>query len=402
MVVPTWSEIYKMAIPYTQDWSAGNSTFTSVNSYTQSGNGVDPVYPEMKAAEVVTITGGKLDWNGTASDYQSAGIWVAKMGTLSGGGIGQYSGSGFWSGNQGYIECTYVPNATSLAVLLNAPLITIPAPAGLSSYMQLSYNVSGGQLELSYLADSGGVSFDPVATSALPSAGVPYKVKLEWQLGTWNGTDHDPDGFVKVYINDQLERSDTGIDLYFTYNSSPEDKIDGVWFGYLGLLGTLDDITISDSIAATPPPVVPPTQRAGYVLFSNDIVEKQSETRFTKTFLQLLAADPPPSPTPIVLTLTEVIGDLYDQQGNNITTGRLYVTPRRWLVASTQLIAKTTISYDITGPISLNLAASNGVLYDVEYDPDPNDTVTPINLKTGYFRDIWDIPVAATVDIATL
>ena len=160
----------------------------------------------------------------------------------------------------------------------------------------------------------------------------------------------------------------------------------------------------TDPEPATPAssaPTVPPMQRAGYVLFSNAIVEKQAEVRLTRSYLQLLAADPPATTAPATLALVEVFGDLYDQAGNNITTGSLFIAPRGPITVSNQLIAPAVVEYPVTGALSINLAPSNGVLYDVEYDPDPTDTVTPRNLKPGYFKSVWDIP-AIDVDVANL
>lgn len=156
-----------------------------------------------------------------------------------------------------------------------------------------------------------------------------------------------------------------------------------------------------DTATPLPPPILP-IQRAGYVLFSDSIVEKQVETRLTKTYLQILVADPPAAVSPATLGLTEVVGNLYDQEGNVITFGRLTMTPRSPITVDGELIAPMTVTYDITGPVSINLAPSNGVLYDVQYDPTASDTVTPKNLKSGYFADVWDIPDAVSVDITDL
>ena len=71
-----------VGIPYTQDWSAGNSTFTSMDVYDRDDDGPDPLYPEVQFAEGVTVTGATdvLDWNGTYSDYQSLVAVAARHG----------------------------------------------------------------------------------------------------------------------------------------------------------------------------------------------------------------------------------------------------------------------------------------------------------------------------------
>jgi hypothetical protein len=394
-----------MAIDFSVDTTSG--AFSSLPDYffDKSSDGADPNYPFLQISDGGAVSGGLFDLEaGYPGDYVSAGYWWKGFGSLNGGGAGSYSTGGFVDGNgPKHIEVLYHPTTQSIAdhAVSAALLMWIPTPTAIGSgFLSVLWYESTGELELQYNTETGFVV--DTFTGTGPVAGSPYKVKVEWQCGTFNGVDHDPDGYIKLYINDVLERSSTNIPLYLTYNTNPTNLFNGVAVGFSSMIGPWESLEVADASAPTPPPSVPPMQRAGYVLFSNDIVEKQSETRLTKTFLQLLAADPPAAVAPIALTLTEVVGDLYDQEGNTITTGRLYVTPRSWLVASSQLIGRKTVAYDISGPISLNLAASNGILYDVEYDPDPNDSVTPINLKPGYFRDVWDIPASATVDIATL
>ena len=150
------------------------------------------------------------------------------------------------------------------------------------------------------------------------------------------------------------------------------------------------------------PVATPPLQRAAYVLFSRDIVEKQIQTRLTNTYLMLLAADPPPAPAPSAPTLVSITGNLYDQLGNTITSGRLVIAPLGPISANSQLVSPSTVYYTITGPVSMSLVPSNGVLYKVEYDSDPNDVETPVNLKTGYWTDFWDVPATGPVDVSDL
>jgi hypothetical protein len=150
-------------------------------------------------------------------------------------------------------------------------------------------------------------------------------------------------------------------------------------------------------------PTVPPLQRASYILFSQSIVEKQAETRLTKSGLMLLAADPPPAgAAPVTITLTEITGNLVDQNGNTITTGMLLITPRSPIVVQDQLITTVTVRYTVTGPLSINLASSGSVRYDVQYDPTPSDTVTPVNLKPGFWKAIWEVPNVTSIDVSAL
>lgn len=229
-------------------------------------------------------------------------------------------------------------------------------------------------------------------------------LRIEWKSGTPTGagvsfTDVASDGYIRVWLGDEPLFDVQDCSLYWEFYWDGFNYGNAIWTGYSGMSGQVANLTLFGESVIAP---VPPLQRAGYVLFSNDIVERQAETRLTRTYLQILTADPPATVSPDVLTLTEVTGDLYDQEGGTVTTGRLYITPRDFIVVGIHLIAKKTVAYDITGPISLNLAASDGVLYDVEYDPDPDDTTTPLNLKSGFWRDVWDIPAASSVDISDL
>jgi hypothetical protein len=152
-------------------------------------------------------------------------------------------------------------------------------------------------------------------------------------------------------------------------------------------------------------PTAPPIQRASYLLFSKEIVEKQIETRLARTYAQILLTDPPASVNPTTLSLVTITGHIYDQLGNIKTSGRLYIQPVAPIqVTSTYLIGTNITSYDIpgSGNISLQLAPSNGTAYRVEYDPNPADTSTPLSLKAGYFRTTWLVPNSGPVDIATL
>lgn len=158
-----------------------------------------------------------------------------------------------------------------------------------------------------------------------------------------------------------------------------------------------------DTIDPPPDVVVPPMQRASYVFFSQDITEKQIETRLTRSFLQLLVTDPPvETPPPSALGFVNIVGNLYDPKGVQITFGRLAIKPRGPIGLGDHFISPQTTYYDITGTIDLNLAPSNGVLYDIEYIPYPSDGTTPANLQTGYFRAVWDVPNSGPVDIADL
>jgi len=236
-----------MAIPYTQDWAAGNSTFTSMDNYDRTTNGPDALYPEVNKADGVTVVGGVLDWNTTYSDYQDLSLWLRGMGSLSGGGAGGYAGSGFWNGAVGHVECTYIPNATSLADISYAPLIWLISPSA-TSLLGLYWDSVSGDYEIERNTESGYAL--NAFSGPTPTDGVPLTIRIEWRCGTYPGvvpTDHDADGYLRVYINGVLEYDESNIALYLTFSSSPVDLVDGVAFGFLGFLGSIDDISISDA-----------------------------------------------------------------------------------------------------------------------------------------------------------
>lgn len=164
-------------------------------------------------------------------------------------------------------------------------------------------------------------------------------------------------------------------------------------------------LTAIELTESPPPPVTPPTQqRAPYVFFSREITERQVETRWTRMFLQMLVADAPPVPPPLgVISLVTITGTITDQNGNMVTSGRLHIKPRNFInVGGQYLISKTETTYDVTGPLDLQLAPSGGIIYDVEFDPTPEDEDTPRNLKAGFWKDKWLIPDVGPVDIADL
>lgn len=367
-----------MATIYTQNWTAGNSTFTSMDVYDRDTNGPDSLYPEIENAEGVTISSGRLDKSGTYSGtYQDIGIRMSGFPTFTQG-----------LGASGYISCRYKAASDALSGNPYLPLIVIRSNA--SAAIEVYYDGGTGPF-LDIYAYDWGVGGDWNATPSYTFvADTEYTIKVAWKVQSANGVN---DGYVRVYINDTLVAEEPTFAFFFSGND-----VDSVDFGFFGLLGPLDQIEFDDGTSVA----VPPMQRASYVFFSKDIVEKQIQTRFTNTYLMLLAADPPPAPAPSTLTLVTVNGNLYNQEGGTVTTGQLLITPRSPISADDELVAAVTIKYTVTGALSINLAPSNGVLYDVEFDPTPEDTETPINLKSGYFRDVWDIPGSGPVNVATL
>jgi len=236
-----------MAIPYSQDWAAGDSVFSSLDIYDRSTDGPDALYPEINYSEGVDVVGGALDWRTTYGDYQGMALWLRGMGSLTGGGGGAYAASGFWDASVGFVRCTYTPNATSLGVVTYVPLIWLLSPSE-SSLLAVYWNQTSGQYEVERNTEDG-YALTPFAGEA-PAAGVPLEVSLDWKCGTYPGvvpTEHDADGYLRVYLNGVLAYEETAIALYLTFSSTPVNLIDGVAFGFYGFLGALDGITISDA-----------------------------------------------------------------------------------------------------------------------------------------------------------
>jgi hypothetical protein len=99
-----------------------------------------------------------------------------------------------------------------------------------------------------------------------------------------------------------------------------------------------------------------------------------------------------------------IAGSIYNAStGAKVTSGALYLTPRSFIQNGGDVIGTATVSYSIpgSGNISLYIAPSNGVIYDVEFDPNPADPL-PLRLRSGYWKDQWIVPGSGPVDIATL
>lgn len=258
-----------MATIYAENWVAGNSLFSSIYRYDKPTDGADPLYPFMYSAEGVYINGfGMLDKNpahtGEFETYQQAGVWIKGAGGLTGGGIGIFAGSGFWDGTVGCIECLYHPTTESLlgegvgGVQGNhCPLISVTNPNA-SVRMGVDASIEDQTLTVYHDNDGSHASSVVLVGAPMPVAGQLYKVRIGWQCGTYNvGLDTaDPDGFMRVWINDALAYEATLISLVLSYFTSPANRIDSVLFGYMGLLGPQSYFTISDSACAPISPLV--------------------------------------------------------------------------------------------------------------------------------------------------
>lgn len=104
------------------------------------------------------------------------------------------------------------------------------------------------------------------------------------------------------------------------------------------------------------------------------------------------------------LGLTLVQGLFCDPRGNVITHGTLVIRPTKQVVDGVTLVGTAPVYVVIpdTGLLFFYLFPSHGVPYDVQYDPTPEDTVTPIARKSGYLHDRWHIPATSVVNITEL
>lgn len=253
-----------MAIIYTEDWSSGNSLFNTVYTYERYNEGVDPLYPNLYRTEGVYVNGdGRLDanpaWVGPFQEYSTAGIWVKGMGALTRDGD-----PGFWDGTVGCIQCLYYPTTESLGENGGAngcPLLAVTTPAGFQ-ILYVYADLYDQEIEVGHRNEGSHPFTVDLIGAPMPVAGEAYLVRIGWQCGTF-----DPvlevtaaDGFVRVWINDELAYEATDISLYLSYPDVPlvgaPNLIDSVEFGFAGLLGPLDNFTIRDSACAPISPLV--------------------------------------------------------------------------------------------------------------------------------------------------
>lgn len=247
-----------MALIYREDFSAGNSLFSSQYSYNRPTDGTDPLYPFIRGAEGVYINGdGYLDhspdYTGEFETYQQAGIWVKGPGGLNGGGPGNYGGSGWWNASEGYMEARYHPTTLSITDIseefVTAPLIMLAGPTAVAQLVGVVANLFDATLTV-YHENEG--SHDDTVTlegAPMPVAGQPYLVRVAWQCGTWDTDllEAAADGFVRVWINDELIYEATNISLFFAPLTVPANLVDSVLLGYMGLLGPLEYFEVYDS-----------------------------------------------------------------------------------------------------------------------------------------------------------
>lgn len=253
LLVGVWLLGDPMSTVYSQNWSAGNSTFTASNTYTRATDGPDALYPEIEYAETVTVSGGKLDWNGV-NNYQTSGLMLKDFPTFD--------------GTVGSIQATYRPNSTSMGVTYFAPLIYVISSTGGGGERVIQLAASavtgpGAPFTLDFTAFGWGASNYTANNPFTFAADTDYVVKVCWKTGTVTGdfVDVAADGYVRVYINDVLVYEVVDFAFYIDYLNT--NHVTKVAFGQdtdnddgAGLFGALSNIAFSDSACASSVTVV--------------------------------------------------------------------------------------------------------------------------------------------------
>lgn len=248
-----------MALVYSEDWAAGNSLFDTVYYYERIVNGVDPLYPYMMNSEGVYINGDeRLDanpvWTGEYQDYGTAGIWLKGM-----GGLSWYGESGYWDATTGCIECVYYPTTESIGEegeTNGCPLIELATAGGYTGLLGVFVWLGDGYFQVRQRNEGEHPDEVEIYGMPMPIAGQPYLVRLGWQCGTFDPVEEvtAADGYVRVWINDELIYEAIDISLWLTlpdvYMVGAPNLLDSVQFGFSGLLGPLGDLTIRDNACA--------------------------------------------------------------------------------------------------------------------------------------------------------
>jgi hypothetical protein len=231
-----------MPIVYSQDWSAGNSLFTSMNVFERDVEGADPLYPEIHVAEGCTISGGKVVWNGTHGNHQTTGLTMRGFPTFD--------------GSEGSITATYTPNADCLPggsdELSYVPLIFVMNTEFVETFWLEIYETGGDWFYSLGRRIFGGFTNDYVDVEVTTPfvADTPYTFKVAWKCGTPSGgppyTSVAADGYLRFYVNDVLVGEFTDVGIWIDENTNNE--VYHVFFAtdYYGsgggLFGALGDI----------------------------------------------------------------------------------------------------------------------------------------------------------------
>lgn len=273
-----------MATVFSEDWSAGNSLFSSMAEYDREValDPEDPLYPFMWGSYYTYINGdGMLDFNPAHSDppdtnYDAAGVWIKGFGPEAGG---------YFDANQGCMQAAYYPSEDSIngpdAAQFECALITLADEDGFP-HLGVSVDLNSNVIVMYLPTVSTHDSIVTVVGAPMPVVGEPYAVRLGWQCGSIDpDTDAvNPDGFVRLWINGELTYEAVDADLNLDQSFTPVDPpnmIDSLLIGYYGLLGPLDSITVSDSACAVDSQLLFESGRTSSPLVWSEILLKEIE-----------------------------------------------------------------------------------------------------------------------------
>jgi len=222
-----------MSTVYSQNWADGNSDFTTIKPFDRAIEGADPLYPEVKYSDLLTISGGRLTWDGTGPFFWSGTSLVLQ-------------GFASFDGTVGSITATHRPDSVALANNTYAILLHLESTGGGGEILELAVDGTGPWTLRTHILGTYDGEID-VSDSFAPVADTDYTIKVCWKTGTVVGDFDDvlADGYVRVYVNGVLVRDLSDISFYINYANT--NHVDEVWFGNYGMFGALSNIIFSDS-----------------------------------------------------------------------------------------------------------------------------------------------------------
>lgn len=258
-----------MAVTYSENFAAGNSTITGVNVYTQTGFGgsdaVDALYPTVRHTEGATIRTAigphgenAFDWNGTYGDYQGVGLGISKFGPLS----------GLFNAQRGKVSFLQYWSTLAFDTNTNAPLFWL----NVNTTDPNSFNAQPFQIEFRLTAGVWRLvvtfwrwSQATLNTSSAPITRSTYEntwvnVEIGWSCGTPSGGAFGFNGSFYVKLNGVVVFTESGHDFYLETDPSIPNYAKSIAFGYAGLMGPLTNIVLDTiDVVFDPPPKGPQT-----------------------------------------------------------------------------------------------------------------------------------------------
>lgn len=214
---------------YQQNWTAGTPAFVADTVYDRpGGDPADPLYPELAYGEGVTINGSNHADSGHSYNYFLSSIWL---------GYGDYPFPGApLVVNEGYIQCRYKPNATSLAAGGGDSDI-LYVYRGSSGNNDLAFSVARNMPGNTLVFDAWNAA-NTINSNATPSftavAGTEYLFRVEFKVGTG--------GYIRLKVNGTTLYEDLAFEPWFAGVSG--NQIDNMLFGGWALFGELWEIEI--------------------------------------------------------------------------------------------------------------------------------------------------------------